>query len=554
MKAGKHPGLRVVIGIAIVFWVLGAGLVLLRYYGYYPTYAAFDQGIFNQVFWNSLHGHFFQGSLSATESIAVAQGEIPEVDYRRLGQHFTPALLLWLPFYALFPSPAGLSVLQVLLVAIAGLVLYALARQYHPPQLSVWLTASYYAANAVIGPTLANFHDFSQIPLFVFGLLLALEKRWWWVFVGLSILTLLVREDAGVILFGVGFYLAVSRRYLPLGLAVCALSLAYMLLLTNWVMPLFSPDISQRFMVEEFGQFVEGDEASTLQVLWGILSNPGQLIATIFTPLDRTLRYLLAQWLPLAFIPVISPSAWALTGFPLLKLLMQQNPSALSIDRRFAITLVPGLFYGAILWWVSHPQHFRLRFRRIWGGCLLLALILSVTANPNRALSFAIPNSFQPWVYTSPARQWQHVEAIEGILANIPPDASVAATSYIVPHVSNRREVIRFPQLRLRNDDRQVVQVDYAVVDVWQHQQYQPAFVDDRQAIRRLVPAIDRLLNNQRYGIVSFQDGVVLLQRATNSNQASLDAWLQYRQELEPILELEAVRTEHSAGIAYRLK
>jgi uncharacterized membrane protein len=266
------------------------------------------------------------------------------VFYHRLGQHFTPALLLWLPFYALFPSPAGLSVLQVTLVAIAGFILYALAREHVAEAIAVWITVSYYIANAVIGPTLANFHDFCQIPLFLFSLLLALEKRRWWLFWLMTVLTLCVREDAGVILLGVSFYLIVSRRYPRMGLAVAAVSLAYMLALTNWVMPLFSSDISQRFMVEEFGQFVDGEEASTLEVLWGILSRPGQLLVTIFTPFDRTIRYLLAQWLPLAFIPAVSPSAWAMVSFPLLKILMQQNPSALAIDRRFAITLVPGLF------------------------------------------------------------------------------------------------------------------------------------------------------------------------------------------------------------------
>ncbi|HEY9659559.1 MAG TPA: DUF2079 domain-containing protein, partial [Allocoleopsis sp.] len=382
------PQFRVVLGVAAAFWLICAGLVLHRYYNFYPTYVSFDQGIFNQVFWNNLHGRWFESSLSSTESVAVTQGQVPDVSYRRLGQHFTPALLLWLPFYALFPSPAGLSLLQVTLVTLAGFVLYALARHYHSPQLSALITVSYYGAIAVISPTVANFHDISQIPLYVFGMLLAIEKRQWAIAILLAGLTLLVREDSGVVLFSIGFYFLVSRRLPWLGLGLCVFSLGYMLALTNLIMPLFSQDVSQRFMIEEFGQFVDNQEASTLEVIWGILRNPWRLIVEVVTPFDRTLKYLLGQWVPLALIPAISPSAWALTGFNMLKVLIQkQEITALSLNLRYAMTFVPGLFYGAILWWAAHPDRYTRRFRRFWIVCIGISLFFTVTANPNRALS-----------------------------------------------------------------------------------------------------------------------------------------------------------------------
>jgi uncharacterized membrane protein len=531
------PYLQRVLVAAILFWAIGCVLVLQRYYNFYPTYVSFDQGIFNQVFWNNLHGRWFEGSLSSTESVAVMQGDVPDVAYHRLGQHFTPALLLWLPWYALFSSPAGLSVLQVTLVAIAGLVLYALARHYHPPQLSAWIAVSYYAAIAVISPTLANFHDICQIPLYIFGLLLALEKRQWWLVGVLAVLTLLVREDSGVVLFGVGFYLLVSRRFPWLGVGLCALSLGYMLAVTNLIMPLFSTDVSQRFMIEEFGQFVDGDEASTLDVLIGILTNPRRLIIEVVTPFNRTLRYLLGQWVPLAFVTVISPSAWALAGFPTLKILIQQQDiTALSLHLRYAMTLVPGLFYGAILWWSTHTQWFDRRVRRVWAICIILSLFFTITANPNRTLSWLIPDSFQPWVYVSPPRQWQHSQAIRSLLAQIPPGASVTATDHIVAHVSNRRKVLRFPRLRLRNDQNKTVRMQYAIADLWYLQQYEPAFADYRQSLVVAIEQVDRILDRQ-YGLIALNDGVLLLQDKTPSNPEALNNWLTYRQELQQAIE-----------------
>ncbi|MBF2075779.1 MAG: DUF2079 domain-containing protein [Synechococcales cyanobacterium C42_A2020_086] len=536
--ASKSPEFRWVLGAAALFWIVCCLLVLQRYYNFYPTYVSFDQGIFNQVFWNNLHGRWFESSLSSTESSLVMQGDVPDVSYRRLGQHFTPALLLWLPFYALLPSPAGLSVLQVTLVTIAGFVLYALARHYHPPQLSAWITVSFYAATAVISPTVANFHDICQIPLYIFSLLLALEKRVWWLVGLFALLTLAVREDSGVILFGVGFYLAASRRFPRLGIGLCVLSFAYMVILTNLIMPLFSDDISERFMIEQFGQFVDSESASTLDVLWGILSNPVRLIVELLTPFNRTLRYLLGQWLPLAFVTVLSPSAWAVSGFPMLKILIQREDiTSLSLHLRYAMSLVPGLFYGAILWWTQHPTLLhRRRFRQFWALCIGLSLFFTVTSNPNRVLSFAIPDSFQPWVYVSPVRQNQHSAAIRSLLAQIPPTASITATDHIVAHLSGRREALRFPMIRLRNDADEVIRVSYAIADLWYLQQYQSAFADYRKSLKVNVERVNDLMNRQ-YGLIAFQDGVVLLQRRATPDPAALASWSSYQQELAPILQ-----------------
>jgi len=535
LKLQKQPGLKLVLGAAIAFFVLGLILTLHRYYSFY---ASFDQGIFNQVFWNNLHGRFFQSSLSSSLSTNVVHsGEVPEVFYRRLGQHFTPALLLWLPLYALFPYPATLTVLQVTLVTAAGLVLYALARHYLEPPLAAMITVSYYAAIAVIGPTLSNFHDISQIPLFMFGLLLAMEKRQWWLFWLLAIFILAVREDSGVSLFGIGFYMVVSQRYPRIGLAVCSLSFGYMLVLTNLIMPLFSEDISRRFMIEQFGQYADGDEASTLDIIWGIVSNPWRLLIELFSPFFATLKYLLGQWLPLAFVPAVSPTAWIVAGFPLLKLFLGQGESLLAITIRYAMTVVPGLFYGAILWWSEHPNAFKLSFRRFWVVCICISLLFTFTANPNRTLYFLIPDSIQPWVYVPLARQWEHVGQMRSLLNQIPPNASVSATTYIVPHLSGRREIVRLPALQLRNDAREIVNVEYVIADLWHLQQYQVAFKHDRWLLQDNVTLIDQLFSKGEYGIVGFQDGVILMHKGVTSIPEVTASWLTFHRELEPLLK-----------------
>lgn len=550
----KQPAFRTILVIAAIFFTLTLTLSLNRYYSFFNPY---DQGIFNQVFWNSIHGRFFQSSLSSTLSSAVLRdGQLPAVDYHRLGQHFTPALLLWLPFYALHPSASTLVIIQVSLMTAGGLVLYALARQSLQPALAAMITASFYAANAVIGPTVSSFHDSSQTPLLVFSLLLALEKRVWWLFWLLAGLVLLVREDAGIILFGIGIYLTLSRRFPRVGLALCTISFGYILLATNVIMPFFSDDSSRRFTVEHFQNFTQNDtQVSTVDLILKILSQPMQLIRQIVTPIGTKANYLFYQWLPLAFVPMFSGSAWLMVGFPLLALFIR-DPDApgnpLAIHLRYAIALLPGLFYGAILWWSAHADKFRPIVRRFWLGCLVLSLLLLIRHNPHQIFYFATPLkaiSHSTKIYVPLSRQWQHAQAVRELMSQIPPDASVAATTYAVPPLSSRREIIRltgrrivddsvefFAALQLRNDRNEVILVDYVLADVWQSKQIQLANknVQDEQAqFQSLFPILDQLIAGQKYGLREVRDGVLLMQKGVPSEAQALSAWAEFRASLQ---------------------
>lgn len=539
---------KAVILAAIAFFVCTLSLTLHRHFSFYSSY---DQGIFNQVFWNGIHGNLFQSTLSSQLSTNVIHGgEVPDVSYHRLGQHFTPALLLWLPIYYLFPHSATLTVLQATFVTVAGLVLFALAKIYLEPAIASLITISFYGANAIIGPTLGNFHDISQIPLFVFSLLLAMEKRCWWLFVVFAICVLAVREDSGITLFGVGVYLILSRRYPRIGFAVCLVSVLYVLTLTNLIMPLFSEDISKRFMLENFGQYAEGDQASTLEIIGNMITNPGLLIKEIFSPFGDTFKYLLGQWLPLAFIPIFAPSAWAISLFPLLKLFLSKGDLVLSISIRYAMSVTPGLFYGSILWWSGQgfrnfslskdkyqPRKLRPKFRRFWIFCICLSTFFTITSNPSETLYFMIPTALKPIVYVSAPEQWEYAGRIKTLLAKIPEDASVSGTTFLIPHLSSRREVIRLPGLEIKNDQQQINQVDYIIADLLHSQRYQVVLTDYRNNFKTIVSSINQALEGGNYGLINSDQGVVLLQKAVKSEAEALADWHTYLRRVKPILD-----------------
>lgn len=524
------------VGIAATLFF--TALLAFSLHRYFVFYADSDHGIFTQVFWNNLHGRFFQSSISATYSVSVFQeGQAPAVFYHRLAQHFTPALLIWLPLYALFTSPITLIVLKVALVTAAGPVLYALSRHYLNPRLSVMIVLSFYCANTVIGPALGEFYDSCQLPLFFFTMMLALEKRIWWLFWLMTCVTLTIREDTGLVIFGTGLYLILSRRYPRVGLGVCAVSFLYMLVVTTVLMPLFTDEVARRFMIEEFGEYIDDQEASTLEVIWAIASRPWIVIQQLLYPPGKTIKYLLGHWLPLAFIPVLSLPAWIIAGFPLFFNLLRERYAALSINIRYTTPVVPGLFYGAILWWSTHQDQFKAAWvRRFWTLCIVLSLFFTLTSNPHRAWSFIIPDSIDPWISVSLRQQWERGRAAESIVSQIPPDASVSATRYLVAHLPQRRAVLRFPGLAFQDDDRQEQRVEYVAVDFWYSLTYQPAFEVSRNELQEHVRAIDRLLERGRYRLIAFEGQIALLQRNGQTSGAALNEWKNFRQAIEKVL------------------
>jgi hypothetical protein len=146
---------------------------------------------------------------------------------------------------------------------------------------------------------------------------------------------------------------------------------------------------------------------------------------------------------------------------------------------------------------------------------------------------FALPDSYQPWVHVPLTRQWQHSAHLRSLIDQVPPNASVSATTYLVPHVSSRREVLRMPFLQVRNDQRQVVNVEYILADLWQLRQYAPAFKPDREQLQATIPLIDQLLAKNQYGIQTIEDGAILMRKGLSTPPEQLQRWNQLRQEYQ---------------------
>ena len=276
---------------------------------------------------------------------------------------------------------------------------------------------------------------------------------------------------------------------------------------------------------------------STLELLWAIISQPQIVIEVLFTNFSRRILYLLGHWLPLAFVPVITPSAWIMTIFPLSVLLLQVfNQAATSINTRYTLAVIPGLFYGTILWWSQHQEKFKPRLHRFWIGCIGLSMLLTYTSNPHRALYFISPYSIQPWVYQSLSAQLDHAADLKTVFNSIPKDASISTSGYIVSHLSGRRNIIRLEVMQMKDENGKTVDVDYGLLDLWQLRENNLKGPFDRGRVRGGVRFADEALRQGTYGVAQVLDGVVLIQKGITSKPEVLAAWLKLRQEIQPFM------------------
>ena len=520
MSSSLSPGPARLLVIAGLFTLTALGLQAWRSW---VLLASYDQGIFQQVLWNSWHGRLFESTLSSQLSTNVIHaGELPSVDYQRLGQHFTPTLLLGAPLLAL-GGGAALPLVQVGLISAAGLVLHRLARVLIAPKFANWIGYGYFTGTALIGPSLGNYTDLCQLPLAVFSLMLGLIERRRWLVIAAAAWIPLIREDTGVVLAAIGLWLVIRQRQRwPLALAFGLWGLSWVVICTNVLMPLFSDDNAKRFMVENFGQYLgEETSSSSLGVMGKVLRQPLLLLTELISPPGQTLLYLLGHGLPFGFIPLISLDTWLLAGPSLLGLFLAQGANdPLSITIRYTLLVVPGFALGALFWWQRHPDlPLNRSWRLAWGSALVLSLLLTVGSNPHRSLSMLIPDSVHPWVHSHPIRQWTHGAAARSALSVIPADGTVAANTPLVPLLAQRQVLVRFPFSTAYLDRQRTAQeVDWVAVDLDFLERYGVAFRGDWKQLRKS----RRWLQEHRssHSVLAFNDGIVVMHRGGDRNNA----------------------------------
>lgn len=200
-------------------------LAILKYNTFHTT--VYDLGLFDQVIYNTLQGHWFYSSIKG-------------MNY--LGDHFSPILFLITPFYFIKSNPVTLLFLQCLAVSLSIFPIYQLAKTKLESLPALILVLVFLAHPFTISLELNNFHpEGFALPLIAWALL-AIERESWKTFLILMLLILSVKEEMSLLGIGFGTYIFFYKRKYLLGIFLVIVNFAYLLACMKIFIPYFKPE------------------------------------------------------------------------------------------------------------------------------------------------------------------------------------------------------------------------------------------------------------------------------------------------------------------------
>jgi uncharacterized membrane protein len=424
----RHP--RVVIAIPLLVVIAAA----LFYGGFVGTMAqrlhhrlgtaSFDLGYYDNLFFNSLHGH----------PMRCAAGMIPPTNWSAMRGHAELTTFLLLPLYALQPRADTLLWIQAFLIGSGAIPIYLLASR-HISRIAAMVVALCY----VLYPALqsANLYDFHMQPIAavcIFWTLYFIDKRQYLPFTVMFILALGCREDISIGLATVGTVMLLSSYRPVLGLVMAGLSSAYFVVVRFYVMPKFGDWWFQDIYKDLFPQ---GDPTFG-GVIKSMISNPLFVLGTIFT--KEKLEYVLKLMIPMAFLPFRKTWLWVvlIPGMLSTVLTTGYGPTV-STTFQYVLHWVAYGFPAAVVALILiHKEHGRIR----QAAAVATMLVGTLAASYNWGLMFQ-RHSFHagfgaPDLSPLKPEDWARLSRIRSLIAQIPPDVPIAASEWEHPQISNR--------------------------------------------------------------------------------------------------------------------
>lgn len=448
-----------------------------------------DIGTYDQAIWNTLHGRFMQITTSMYDENNFLAG------------HFSPILLFFVPFYAIWASPKWLLIFQALAVGAGAIPIYLLAKE----KLKNYWVALVFLLSFLLNFFLHNalLYDFHEVVLAVAFSAWAfyfLEKRNNKFFYISSIFLAICQEHLALLVFMMGLYAFFVQKRRRFGLAVSAISLAYFFLIIGFVMPHLS-HTGRPALLENNAQY-ENRYAwlgtSMPEIIKNIISHPLTILFFILS--GEKLKYLFVLGLPVFSLCFYS---WPIVIiFPILLInLLSLNSMTYNVFFYHSVVAIPFIYFSAIFtfkrWFLKE-----LFLRRIF-----LFFILASSVGSMFLYSLAPIFSKQAIESHQPA---MHAKKIAEVKKIIPKEASLSVQHNLGPHFAEREKIYRFP---LKKDEAEYILLDktnpYAE-DKNYFSQFGYALQMDFSDWQK---KIEELMNSSNYELLYAEDGYLIFRK-----------------------------------------
>jgi uncharacterized membrane protein len=459
--------------VFFLVWTLG------RHRSFYSY--AFDLGWQHQAFYTLLH--------TGNPRITLV------VTLNHLGNHFQPLYYLLAPIYALHKDAATLLVLQTLMLAVAALPIYLIARdRLGSPWAALIVALVYLLYPALHGINNFDFHGLALLIPFVCFMLYALETdrlRLFWLF---FVLALITREDTAISLSGVGLYLILDRHRRKMGFVVLGVCAAYFLFVLK-MMSVFDGYAD----LQKYSALGVPEQQNFSGVLLTLFTNPRFVFHQVFFNPGK-IAYLLKVFVPVLFLPLFTGKRTFLLLPGLSIMLLSNTYYTCWIFCPYTAHILPYVFFLTIL----GLQRIGARVREIRLSALVVALLLAgILMNYEFGLIFSkrFPGFLQPT---------ERERTVYSFFDQIPAAASLTTTGSLAPHLAARSRIHLF--------STDPPDTDYILIDLDVPKPaldpYEQGYPQRHLSARNYV--LSRLEGGD-YGVLRYQDRFILLEKGADT-------------------------------------
>ncbi len=402
-KCKLSGGAKLLVLAVAIYFAVFATLSILRHESFHST--AFDLGIFDQNIW------MFS---NLQNSVNTVNGFYPFAD------HIQPILFITAAIYRLAASPATLLALQAALISLGAIPIYLIARKKAGKMAWAFVIA-YFLYPPTQFLTLFDFHtEAFLVPFLLFAIYFLIEKKTRLTLAFLFLAGLTKEYIPVMFIFFAGYMLAFQKR--PKASAVAAtIGAAWLYINYGMILPAYEYN-SLNIYADAYG-------GST--TLIGKLTGAAAGLLSI----DK-IGYAFLMLAPLAGLSLLGPELLLLSAPGFALVLLKSATTYKSVITHHTAFIMPFLFaaaisgFGRALALIGEKRK----------GLLAAMIVLSSAA------SFAAYGPFTVLYNADTFNAWsEHAKAGREAIKMIPPDAAVSATTWAVPHLSERSQIFMFP-------------------------------------------------------------------------------------------------------------
>ena len=420
--------LRVIAAMAVFFFLFYSAFLLRKHDNFFTGY---DLSIFDQAIWHMSH-------------LQIPESTIRNVPWV-FGDHFDPIIALLAPVYALFPDARTLLVAQVFLLIAGVAVVYLWSKKEKiAPFMAVLVSFLYLTHPGIQGAVNCDFHEIAFAPLLILAVFYFVSRKKWRSFFVSAFLLLLVKEEFALWVAAIGVFVILREKEVRAGVATLIMGVVYFLLVMNVFMPALNP-VGSGYA---YGNLYPGFENGFGAGLSYYAHNPAKIVDVVAQNPDK-------WWtIALYILPLAVPFA-----FDFLGIILFLPAVATRVLSSYKYLSYAGLYYNAVFAALAVVVliHFltsgkmaawRSKAGELFGrvGVDFPIWVLAVVISVNLFYSYGYSYLLDP-VYNWRSIDRQFKSERLALIAEVPATAIVSASSYMLPHLSQRQKLYILPRI-----------------------------------------------------------------------------------------------------------